>query len=245
MTHKPIKSGATRNEFLKKILFLEEENDTLRERVAVLEAQCAELEKLCLLDPRTGNFGILNPRGFWQKNKEIESLLTRRCKSAFALFVADIDGFKGVNDRLGHDIGDRVISCLAETLNRSTRPTDIRAEVARPGGDEFVVILEINDNFDDEKIASRATEINSYFQKACAKYIRDTPISLSFGLRIFDECSFNIWKSVQKHSDDTPKTFMDEIQKLADLCLLEAKRRGKKRICWKDFDGKFKEKVFE
>lgn len=219
------------------------ENGLLKNRCAELEAQCLILKEQNSLDSRTSDMGILNPSGLEQRKGEIQSLLNREEGIIFAILAIDIDGFKRVNDTLGHPIGNRVITSLARTLRQSTRPTDT-VTIARPGGDEFVVILKIN-SLDAEKIAPRAETINFRFRENCADSIGDTPISLSFGLAIFNKQSEKIWEAVRQYSDDISESFIGEMEKLADLCLLEAKRRGKKRICWKDSDGTVKERIFE
>ena len=62
-----------------------------------------------------------------------------RQKTLFAVLYIDLDEFKKVNDRCGHDIGDQVLKLSAERIMRSVRKSDT---VARMGGDEFVIILE-------------------------------------------------------------------------------------------------------
>lgn len=62
----------------------------------------------------------------------------RRSGQPFTLMFIDLDGFKAVNDRLGHEVGDQVLQMAAQRLNEAVREADT---VARLGGDEFVIIL--------------------------------------------------------------------------------------------------------
>ncbi len=63
----------------------------------------------------------------------------RRKRVPFAILYADLDGFKPVNDRWGHETGDRVLAEMARRIEGSLRPGDT---VARLGGDEFAILLE-------------------------------------------------------------------------------------------------------
>jgi diguanylate cyclase (GGDEF)-like protein len=82
--------------------------------------------------------------------------LARRAGRVAVLFV-DLDDFKIVNDSLGHNAGDRLISAVAERLSRVLRPDDV---IARFGGDEFTVLLPgIYSEDDATKVAHRLAEM--------------------------------------------------------------------------------------
>jgi diguanylate cyclase (GGDEF)-like protein/PAS domain S-box-containing protein len=93
-----------------------------------------QLQYLADHDPLTGLF---NRRRF---EEELERVLAEaeRYGRRGAVMVIDLDGFKYVNDTLGHPAGDRLISRLASTLRGELRETDV---IARLGGDEFGLIL--------------------------------------------------------------------------------------------------------
>jgi diguanylate cyclase (GGDEF)-like protein len=75
-----------------------------------------------------------------------------RSGRGMALLMLDLDGFKQVNDTLGHDAGDAVLRAVAQRLNARLRSAD---QVARIGGDEFAVILENVDRLSDAAIVAR------------------------------------------------------------------------------------------
>jgi diguanylate cyclase (GGDEF)-like protein len=92
------------------------------------------MEAAAAQDPLTG---LLNRRGF---EADAPSLLRdeRGAPRACALLYADLDRFKEVNDRLGHEAGDLVLCEFAARMQASTRGPDL---MARLGGDEFVLLL--------------------------------------------------------------------------------------------------------
>ena len=93
-----------------------------------------EAQRLSVTDPLTG---LWNFRYFQlQANREAEA--AARSGRPLSLIVVDIDRFKQVNDRYGHQVGDEVLIEVAARLRDSTRVPDI---VARYGGEEFVVLL--------------------------------------------------------------------------------------------------------
>lgn len=81
--------------------------------------------------------GAFNSRHFHELLK-IELDRSSRYKRPFTLVYLDLDNFKQVNDRFGHDEGDKLLTCIAQELKQAVRKSDI---VARLGGDEFAVLF--------------------------------------------------------------------------------------------------------
>jgi len=94
-----------------------------------------QLESLVITDALTG---LLNRRGFLQ---ELQASISRhqRTGQKAALLYLDLDGFKRINDTLGHERGDQVLRQVSSQLKGCLRPYD---RLARIGGDEFTVILD-------------------------------------------------------------------------------------------------------
>jgi diguanylate cyclase (GGDEF)-like protein/PAS domain S-box-containing protein len=145
-------------------------------------------------------------------------LLATRAASAFAatalrnarcaLFAIDLDGFKEINDRYGHDIGDRVLREIAARLARAMRPQDT---VARRGGDEFAILVpDAGHPVDVERIAHRLlAAIAQPIEVAQAT----VSASASVGIALAPD-----------HGID-----LERLLQLADLAMYEAKLRGKNR----------------
>ena len=102
----------------------------ITERRALVDA----LRDMSLKDELTG---LHNRRGFLTLAAEHRKRALRR-REPISLLYLDLDGFKAVNDRLGHETGDRVLQRMARALRLAVRDTDV---VARLGGDEFVALL--------------------------------------------------------------------------------------------------------
>jgi diguanylate cyclase (GGDEF)-like protein len=98
-------------------------------------AETALLAKEALHDALTG---LPNRRLLWDRLEQAMSR-SRRSRRAFAVVFCDIDGFKDVNDRFGHRVGDQLLIEVARRLREILRPHDTLARVA---GDEFVLVCE-------------------------------------------------------------------------------------------------------
>jgi diguanylate cyclase (GGDEF)-like protein/PAS domain S-box-containing protein len=96
-------------------------------------------------DPLTG---LLTRRALFDR---LDTVLRRSEVSSVAVFFVDLDGFKAVNDDLGHAMGDIVLIQAANALSQGVRPLDI---VGRFGGDEFLVVAIDTDEKDCEKLAA-------------------------------------------------------------------------------------------
>lgn len=135
-----------------------------------------QLESLAVTDPLTG---LLNRRGF---EREMERALAtaRRYRDIGVLIYVDLDGFKPINDSLGHAAGDEVLKRVAQILVENVRDSD---RVARVGGDEFVVLLTRTER--DGGLA-RAETLDSLINSALVSWGgRMIPIRASFGFQLY------------------------------------------------------------
>lgn len=119
----------------------------LRRRAA--ERRAEEAEEATRIDPLTR---VANRLGFMRAlSRAVEE--AESSGVAASVFYVDLDGFKAVNDRIGHHAGDNVLVAVAEALRACVRSTDV---VARLGGDEFAIVARgMNDRRDAESLAEK------------------------------------------------------------------------------------------
>ena len=110
----------------------------------------SQVRKLALIDQLTG---ALNRRGFHSR-ASAELSRARRHGQEFTLIYLDLDGFKQVNDNLGHAAGDVVLRRAAISMGATLRSEDV---LARVGGDEFVALLGLASTEDAQSVAERLT----------------------------------------------------------------------------------------
>lgn len=160
------------------------------------------LEDLALNDPLTG----LANRRLLADRLAMALVHARRNKSAMAVVYLDLDGFKQINDTLGHGVGDTLLKMVAERLLAAVRAEDT---VARLGGDEFILALWHVSGIDyAAAVASRAIEAVSQPYDIEGQTVS---ITVSAGVSLYPD-----------HGDDA-----EMLLKSADLALYEAKAAGK------------------
>jgi diguanylate cyclase (GGDEF)-like protein len=146
-------------------------------RVTELEARLAFLENLAVTDELTG---ALNRRGFLMEFARARDA-ARRGGPKGVLIICDLDGFKIVNDRLGHATGDEVLRNVALLLMRGVRRMDV---AARLGGDEFALLLiGANASSAQRRLENFALGIATIAPKVNGLSL---PLSASFGIAPYD-----------------------------------------------------------
>ncbi len=118
---------------------------------ARLSALSGELEAIARTDPLTG---LLNRRGV-QENLTALAARARRHGQPLSILMIDLDRFKDINDRHGHEAGDRVLCLLADCMRDALRTEDV---YGRMGGDEFIAAISDADRAAAEKIAMRLAD---------------------------------------------------------------------------------------
>jgi diguanylate cyclase (GGDEF)-like protein/PAS domain S-box-containing protein len=170
-----------------------------------------QLEKQAVTDALTG---LLNRRGFYQT---VEAMLSRRehPEKYLVVLYMDLDGFKHVNDSLGHDAGDQVLLWVAEQLKDSLRTSDV---LARMGGDEFVVVIDGLDYPEDAaKVAEKLIERISVRRQIEGM---EATLGASIGIAVYPDCGLNL----------------DALLRAADIAMYEAKRAGRQQYRFYDQD---------
>jgi diguanylate cyclase (GGDEF)-like protein/PAS domain S-box-containing protein len=166
--------------------------------------------------------GLFNRRRFEQE-LDRELIRGRRYDGRGAVLALDLDGFKFVNDSLGHAAGDELVASLAGTMRRTLRDSDI---VARTGGDEFAVILPESD---EEAALLTAERLLSAISREgiMLRGTRHAQVTTSIGLTLFE-------------GEDLPA---EDLLVEADIAMYDAKSAGKNRVCVYNRDEQRRERI--
>ncbi|NPT56292.1 sensor domain-containing protein [Paraburkholderia elongata] len=133
-------------------------------------------------------------------------IVAHRHHKGVAVVFIDLDGFKNVNDSLGHSVGDRLLSVVAERLARCTRTSDT---VARHGGDEFVIVM--TDTVDEQSLIAWMERVRASISE---------PVWLD-GTELYVGCSMGASLFPQDGED------AETLMKKADLAMYRAKDMGR------------------
>jgi diguanylate cyclase (GGDEF)-like protein len=178
-------------------------DDLMRLSVEMLDRHrlLDELTRTATTDALTG---FANRTAFFDKLHQTAARLPEGSTTSAAVLYCDIDGFKGVNDRLGHATGDRALAATADRLSSCLRTEDT---AARLGGDEFAILI-------DRVTEATATELA---QRIVAAF--DEPLELGDGqlpLRI------SVGLAMVTHGDSPVKIVQE-----ADAAMYAAKAAGR------------------
>ncbi|MEX2214087.1 MAG: diguanylate cyclase [Phycisphaeraceae bacterium] len=183
--------------------------DEVRVKNDQLEEAVEKLEMMASTDPLTG---IANRRAF---NQAMERRFAEamRHDQDLAMIMIDLDGFKVLNDRMGHQAGDVILQRAGRILEANCRRSDL---AGRFGGDEFVVLLPETD-LNTARVA--AERIKDEFEHAAAAMLAhaDPPVNVSMSMGI----------ACLRHSQPVNP---EQLVGHADEALYKAKATGKTRI---------------
>ena len=181
---------------------------TLKEQIFAADASAQMADKMRELARTDVVTGLVNRAGL--NHDMVEMLMALPEGQKLAMFWLDLDKFKEINDTLGHPIGDKVLADAGARL-RTVAPEG--ATLARFGGDEFIVVAEVADRAESERLARALNQ----------EIGRSTRIE---GQRIDTSASMG----VALLPDDGPD--IDSLMQAADLALYHAKVGGRNQVCF-------------
>ncbi|OOZ36385.1 GGDEF domain-containing protein [Solemya velesiana gill symbiont] len=181
--------------------------------LSVLRSRIDELSRLVHTDTLTGLFNFRH----FSMVLEQELERTRRSGRPTSLVMMDLDHFKQVSDRWGHESGNRVLRQSGELITQVLRRVDIPC---RCGGEEFALIL-------PGTPLARAVHVAERLRIS----LSETPVALD-GCELQVTASFGV-NVYLRHSTITPAQFVEE----TDAFLYQAKAQGRDRVCHPDFES--------
>jgi diguanylate cyclase (GGDEF)-like protein len=176
--------------------------------VRVLERTAKDAETFTTRDPLTG---LYNERTFWDL-LQYETQRSQRQQYKFTLLHIDLDNFKVVNDKYGHEVGDLYLKDFANILKAAVRKGDIPA---RYGGDNFTAILPVCDEEQAYIVAKRIMDA-----------LRGHTLILPDGSQVQETASIGV-AVFPSHAQDAQDLFL-----LADNMLNQAKSSGKDHMAF-------------
>jgi diguanylate cyclase (GGDEF)-like protein len=177
----------------------------LRRTSAKLEVSEAQAQYLAFHDPLCG----IPNRALFEDRLDQALAMMRRTKGKVALHFLDLDGFKHLNDTLGHAAGDELLCQVSKRLRIVIRETDT---VARLGGDEFAIIqVDVAEQLGAERLAERIIASISEPFHLSGEEVR---VGVSIGIVLTSE----------------PDCAAADLRRKADIALYQAKANGRGRL---------------
>jgi diguanylate cyclase (GGDEF)-like protein/PAS domain S-box-containing protein len=180
------------------------------------EAALAAERRLARVDPLTG---LANRRAFYE-GAELERKRALRHSRPLSVAYVDLDNFKQINDRMGHEVGDQLLIQIGSILQNTLRAEDL---AARMGGDEFAILLPEND-YESARTAVYKTHRMLTDMAKDKKW----PVTFSIGMVTFS----------------VPPESVEEIVRVADDLMYSVKHNGKNSIATSFDDRSFNAAAF-
>jgi diguanylate cyclase (GGDEF)-like protein len=174
--------------------------------IARLSGLVVDQRRLAITDGLTG----LHTRRFFEAQLPFETERARRAGGSYAVFIADVDRFKSINDRYGHPAGDRALIEIAARLRGASRAGDV---LARYGGEEFALLVP----------EATPTELPSIAQRL-RDHVASSPIAVSATSWI--AVTVSVGAACYPRHGDSPA----ELIAAADRALYAAKAAGSDRV---------------
>ncbi|MEM9153325.1 MAG: GGDEF domain-containing protein [Cyanobacteria bacterium P01_F01_bin.3] len=172
--------------------------------------------------------GLFNRRAFIERLTQLSGITAAHAapslqdsdkdsvvSGSHALLLADLDGFKGVNDRYGHPFGDRVLSDVAALLIQHLRKD--KTHITRLGGDEFALLVPFC-------VQGKALQLADHLRSIVLDYAQGQVETLNLGVSV----------GVYIFSPSAAADRVDRIYEEADQVLYHAKQAGKRCVAYKD-----------
>ncbi|RUM45579.1 MAG: GGDEF domain-containing protein [Hydrogenimonas sp.] len=166
------------------------------------------MEKLQEKSLRDGLTGLYN-RKFLEEFIDKVNKQAERHAASYTIMMLDIDYFKQVNDKYGHDVGDKFIKLLAQTIISNIRASDI---AARYGGEEFLLLLHESTPEGAQRVAEKIRQ--SFAQKTVYVHGKQIRKTVSIGVSFFPQHAKALREAI----------------KYADVALYKAKEDGRNRV---------------
>jgi diguanylate cyclase (GGDEF)-like protein/PAS domain S-box-containing protein len=169
-----------------------------------LKTEVSDLRKMALIDP----LSELGNRRYGAMNLSTHLEEYKRYGTPFGVLFIDIDNFKAVNDKFGHDAGDRIIRMIGRTLHYNLRTFDVSA---RWGGEEFLAIIL---NVNTEQLTGIAEKVRALVETSPVRYGASMiKVTVSIGAAL--ACG-----------EDTELGLVNR----ADAAMYESKKNGRNRV---------------